>query len=62
MPLPNGGGGEGGRLHLLAWLPQDAKSSSHSIRSDCVWKDITESTPLSIVRDVATFSTTDFTR
>ena len=62
MPLPTQGGGEGGRLHLLAWLPQDAKSSSHSIRSDCVWKDITESTPLSIVNDVATFSTTDFTR
>uniref|UniRef100_A0A7M5X2I4 Uncharacterized protein n=1 Tax=Clytia hemisphaerica TaxID=252671 RepID=A0A7M5X2I4_9CNID len=60
-PLPKGN--KDGKLHLLAWVPKDAKaSSSSSIRLDCEWKDITESTPLKVVGHSATFSTNDFTR
>ena len=48
-------------LRLLGWLPCAPRKSS-DVPVECEWQDITSKTPLSVIGDIASFTTTEFTR
>ncbi|XP_065652433.1 ankyrin-2 isoform X6 [Hydra vulgaris] len=49
------------KVRLLGWMPRSPRKSTND-RADCTWKDITNETPLTIVGEIVSFSTTEFTR